>query len=164
MNSRNPDWHPADIIAALRKQGTTLAAVSRKAGLSSSTLANALSRRGVADRRSDRHPPFGDLAKPLLRSAQRLPAGSQGTHQIVNAGKNRRNSVRRRLSADYRQRSVIDELLAQLDIFVQHVQHLVQRFLLEGAQGADIFALFNAVLPSTSGCAKKRAYLPSPST
>ena len=74
MNSRNPDWHPADIIAALRKQGTTLAAVSRKAGLSSSTLANALSRRGqrgVADRRSDRHPPFGDLAKPLLRSAQR---------------------------------------------------------------------------------------------
>lgn len=44
MNSRNPDWHPADIIAALRKQDTTLAAVSRKAGLSSSTLANALSR------------------------------------------------------------------------------------------------------------------------
>jgi Ner family transcriptional regulator len=44
MNSRNPDWHPADIIAALRKQGTTLAAVSRKAGLSSSTLANALTR------------------------------------------------------------------------------------------------------------------------
>ncbi|MDE9528419.1 helix-turn-helix domain-containing protein, partial [Xenorhabdus bovienii] len=31
---------PADIIAALRKQGTTLAAISRKAGLSSSTLAN----------------------------------------------------------------------------------------------------------------------------
>ena len=38
------DWHPADIIAALRKKGTTLAAVSREAGLSSSTLANALSR------------------------------------------------------------------------------------------------------------------------
>lgn len=38
------DWHPADIIAALRKNGTTLAAVSRLAGLSSSTLANALSR------------------------------------------------------------------------------------------------------------------------
>lgn len=44
MNSKNKDWHPADIIAALRKKGTTLAAVSRKAGLSSSTLANALSR------------------------------------------------------------------------------------------------------------------------
>ncbi|QUY48823.1 helix-turn-helix domain-containing protein [Serratia plymuthica] len=44
MNSRNKDWHPADIIAALRKKGTTLAAVSRQAGLSSSTLANALSR------------------------------------------------------------------------------------------------------------------------
>ncbi|RJT18587.1 helix-turn-helix domain-containing protein [Buttiauxella izardii] len=38
------DWHPADIIAALRKKGTTLAAESRAAGLSSSTLANALSR------------------------------------------------------------------------------------------------------------------------
>ncbi|MGP2409990.1 helix-turn-helix domain-containing protein [Yersinia sp. 2553 StPb PI] len=38
------DWHPADIIAALRKRNTTLAAVSREAGLSSSTLANALIR------------------------------------------------------------------------------------------------------------------------
>jgi len=38
------DWHQADIIAALRKRGTTLAAVSRSAGLSSSTLSNALSR------------------------------------------------------------------------------------------------------------------------
>lgn len=38
------DWHPADIIAGLRKQGTTLAAVSRAAGLASSTLANALTR------------------------------------------------------------------------------------------------------------------------
>ena len=38
------DWHQADIIAALRKWGTTLAAVSRSAGLSSSTLSNALSR------------------------------------------------------------------------------------------------------------------------
>ncbi|OCA56181.1 helix-turn-helix domain-containing protein [Photorhabdus namnaonensis] len=42
MNKK--DWHTADIIAALRKLGTTLAAVSRKEGLSSSTLANALSR------------------------------------------------------------------------------------------------------------------------
>ncbi len=38
------DWHQADIIVALRKRGTTLAAVSRGAGLSSSTLSNALSR------------------------------------------------------------------------------------------------------------------------
>ena len=37
-------WHPADIIAGLRKKGTSLAAVSRKAGLASSTLANALTR------------------------------------------------------------------------------------------------------------------------
>ncbi|EDV3051891.1 helix-turn-helix domain-containing protein [Salmonella enterica] len=41
---RQPDWHSADIIAALRKKGTSLAAVSRGAGLSSSTLANALTR------------------------------------------------------------------------------------------------------------------------
>ncbi|EBX5211509.1 transcriptional regulator [Salmonella enterica subsp. enterica serovar Java] len=38
------DWHPADIIAGLRKRGTSLAAVSRNAGLASSTLANALTR------------------------------------------------------------------------------------------------------------------------
>ncbi|EAT2430865.1 TPA: helix-turn-helix domain-containing protein [Salmonella enterica] len=40
-----PDWHPADIIAGLRKRGTLLAALSRQAGLASSTLANALNRR-----------------------------------------------------------------------------------------------------------------------
>ncbi|HCM1914398.1 TPA: helix-turn-helix domain-containing protein [Salmonella enterica subsp. salamae serovar 28:r:e,n,z15] len=39
-----PDWHPADIIAALKKQGTSLSAVSRQAGLASSTLANTLIR------------------------------------------------------------------------------------------------------------------------
>lgn len=38
------DWHPADIIAALKKRGTSLAAVSRNAGLASSTLTNALNR------------------------------------------------------------------------------------------------------------------------
>ncbi|RPH28327.1 transcriptional regulator [Buttiauxella warmboldiae] len=38
------DWHPADIIAALRKRGTSLARVSRESGLASSTLANALTR------------------------------------------------------------------------------------------------------------------------
>ncbi|CNF87346.1 helix-turn-helix domain-containing protein [Yersinia enterocolitica] len=42
MILRKSDWHPADIIAALRKKDTTLAAVSP--GLSSSTLANALTR------------------------------------------------------------------------------------------------------------------------
>lgn len=38
------DWHKADIIAALHKRGSSLAAESRKAGLASSTLANALTR------------------------------------------------------------------------------------------------------------------------
>ncbi|MDO3816595.1 helix-turn-helix transcriptional regulator [Salmonella enterica] len=41
---RQPDWHPADIIAALRKKKTSLAAQSRIVGLSASTLANALAR------------------------------------------------------------------------------------------------------------------------
>ncbi len=41
---RKNDWHSADIIAALRKNGLTLAALSREAGLSSSTLANTLVR------------------------------------------------------------------------------------------------------------------------
>jgi len=44
MADRIQDWHPADIIAALRKKGTTLAEQSRLAGLSSSTLANTLCR------------------------------------------------------------------------------------------------------------------------
>lgn len=38
------DWHKADVIASLRKKGTSLAALSREAGLSSSTLSNALER------------------------------------------------------------------------------------------------------------------------
>ncbi|MGC6386049.1 helix-turn-helix domain-containing protein [Ewingella sp. S1.OA.A_B6] len=41
---KQTDWHPADIIAGLKKRGTTLAALSRKSGLASSTLSNALSR------------------------------------------------------------------------------------------------------------------------
>ncbi|EBC2858033.1 transcriptional regulator [Salmonella enterica] len=45
------DWHPADIIAGLRKRGTSLSAVPRKAGLASSTLANALTRRWPKDER-----------------------------------------------------------------------------------------------------------------
>ncbi|MFB5745297.1 helix-turn-helix domain-containing protein [Cedecea sp. S5-13] len=40
----NENWHSADIIAGLRKKGTSPAAVSRAAGLASSTLANALTR------------------------------------------------------------------------------------------------------------------------
>ncbi|QYM90465.1 helix-turn-helix domain-containing protein [Dickeya zeae] len=40
----NIDWHSADIIAGLHKRGTTMAAVSRAAGLNSSTLGNALNR------------------------------------------------------------------------------------------------------------------------
>ncbi|HEI8293011.1 TPA: helix-turn-helix domain-containing protein [Citrobacter koseri] len=39
-----PDWHSADIIAALKKRGTSLSAVSRQSGLASSTLANAFIR------------------------------------------------------------------------------------------------------------------------
>ena len=39
-----PDWHPADINAAQTKNPTSLAEVSRRAGLASSTLANALTR------------------------------------------------------------------------------------------------------------------------
>lgn len=38
------DWHRTEIIAALRKQGTSMTALSRSVGLSSSTLANVLDR------------------------------------------------------------------------------------------------------------------------
>ena len=44
MQKSMEDWHAADIIAALHKRGMSLAALSRAAGLSSSTLANALTR------------------------------------------------------------------------------------------------------------------------
>lgn len=36
------DWHRADIVAELKKKGWSLAALSRKAGLSSNTLKTAL--------------------------------------------------------------------------------------------------------------------------
>ncbi|WP_370607155.1 helix-turn-helix domain-containing protein [Pantoea ananatis] len=41
---KRTDPHPADIIALLRKHGSSLAALSRQSGLSSSTLANALTK------------------------------------------------------------------------------------------------------------------------
>lgn len=79
MNTVKKDWHTADIIAALKKKGTSLAAESRNAGLSSSTLANALSRPwpkgewliakgGMADSQSHRYPSGRNLAQPVLRS------------------------------------------------------------------------------------------------
>lgn len=42
---KQQDWHSADVIAALKKRGSSLAAVSRNAGLASTTLANTLMRR-----------------------------------------------------------------------------------------------------------------------
>jgi len=60
----NLDWHPADILAGLKKKGTTLATVSREAGLASSTLANAL----------QRHWPKGErlIAEALERKAEEI--------------------------------------------------------------------------------------------
>lgn len=42
MGTERQDWHRADIIAALRKKGTSVSALSREHGLASTTLANAL--------------------------------------------------------------------------------------------------------------------------
>jgi len=41
-NHTEHDMHPADILAALKKNGTSLAKLSRGSGLASSTLANTL--------------------------------------------------------------------------------------------------------------------------
>lgn len=41
---KKTDMHPADIVAAMKKRQTSLAELSRKVGLSSGTLANALKR------------------------------------------------------------------------------------------------------------------------
>ncbi|MDE9518547.1 helix-turn-helix domain-containing protein [Xenorhabdus bovienii] len=58
------DWYPADIIAELKKRGTTLSEVSRAAGLASSTLANAL----------QRHWPKGErlIAEALERTPEEI--------------------------------------------------------------------------------------------
>ncbi|MEA9421618.1 helix-turn-helix transcriptional regulator [Aeromonas caviae] len=39
--SGNVDWHRADVVAALKKRGITISALSRANGLAGSTLANA---------------------------------------------------------------------------------------------------------------------------
>ena len=38
-----PDWHPEDIKARIRKRGTTLAAVARRAGMTDASVRIALS-------------------------------------------------------------------------------------------------------------------------
>ncbi|TEA26508.1 helix-turn-helix domain-containing protein [Candidatus Schmidhempelia bombi] len=40
---KKKDWHRADIIAAIKKKGTTLSEVSRTTGYAPSTLSNAFS-------------------------------------------------------------------------------------------------------------------------
>ncbi|WP_066568156.1 helix-turn-helix transcriptional regulator [Snodgrassella sp. CFCC 13594] len=42
MQKNTADWHRADIVAALKKKGWTIAALSREVGLSSNTLKTAL--------------------------------------------------------------------------------------------------------------------------
>lgn len=42
MTMKQQDWHSADIIAALKKKGTSLSTLSRQSGYAPSTLANAL--------------------------------------------------------------------------------------------------------------------------
>lgn len=72
MDTKFIDWHSADIIAALRKKGTSLAAESRRHGLSSSTLANALTRpwpKGGTDYCDGAgYASVGDMAVTLSRS------------------------------------------------------------------------------------------------
>ncbi len=42
MGTDMTDWHRADIIAALKKRGTSVTALSRENGLAPSTLSNTL--------------------------------------------------------------------------------------------------------------------------
>lgn len=42
MGTNNADWHRADVIAALKKKGMNITALSRDSGLAAGTLANAL--------------------------------------------------------------------------------------------------------------------------
>lgn len=68
------DWHPADIVAGLRKRGTSLAAESRRHGLSSSTLANALT--ALAERRIDYRHSAGNAAVGHLAVTLPRPGNS----------------------------------------------------------------------------------------
>ena len=42
MGTDRPDWHRADIIAALKKRGTSVTALCRENGLAPGTLSNTL--------------------------------------------------------------------------------------------------------------------------
>lgn len=42
MGTEISDWHRADVIAALKKKGLNITALSRDSGLAAGTLANAL--------------------------------------------------------------------------------------------------------------------------
>lgn len=42
MTQKNADWHRADVVAALKKKGWTMRALSRAAGLAPDTLKVAL--------------------------------------------------------------------------------------------------------------------------
>lgn len=45
VNKDEPsDWHPADIVAAVKKKGSSMVALSKKSGLAGSTLSNVLHR------------------------------------------------------------------------------------------------------------------------
>ncbi|UAN64755.1 helix-turn-helix transcriptional regulator [Serratia sp. JSRIV006] len=44
LSTTEQNWHRADILAAIRKQGTTLSELSRQAGLHERTLYNVLER------------------------------------------------------------------------------------------------------------------------
>jgi Ner family transcriptional regulator len=44
VNGDEPDWHTADIIAAVKKKGLSMVALSKGSGLAKSTLSNVLYR------------------------------------------------------------------------------------------------------------------------
>ncbi|CAM8540776.1 Ner winged helix-turn-helix DNA-binding domain-containing protein [Klebsiella pneumoniae] len=75
---RQQDWQPADIIAALKKRGTSLTAVSRNAGLASSTLTNALNRRRPKGERLIAEALASHLSKSGLRAIADVPPAQPG--------------------------------------------------------------------------------------
>ncbi|VEA51758.1 transcriptional regulator [Salmonella enterica subsp. enterica] len=73
MESKLIDWHPADIIAGLRKKGTSMAAESRRNGLEFIHAGQCINA-SVAERRVDYRESIGNgtlgyLAIALSRSA-----------------------------------------------------------------------------------------------
>ena len=160
MNSRNPDWHPA--ISSRRYASRAPRWRRYREGrielidVGQCAVAPVVEG-GMADRRSDRHPPseiwrcrYYDPHSDCLLIAKHASSRERGTKTAGTAS-----------GGVYRLTLGIDQLLMNFAQFVSLCSTSSISFSasLEGAQVPISLRSSTPFLPSTSGCAKKRAYL-----